>query len=801
MQRNQIRRRLWGATAAAAAAASLALVAVPPASAETGDPAEPLGERPYMGWSSFSMQVYTGESQWISAEQLTAQSDAMHDKLQEYGYEYINVDAGWNGGVDGYGRPVPSDTLYPDGLQAVIDHVHGNGQKFGLYMIPGLSPQVYEDDLPVYGAPGCTTGEIAMQPLQQADYWDLGYRIDFANPCAQAYVDSIADEIAAWGVDFLKFDSVTPGSGIGDLTLDSRDDVAAWSQALEPHGIWLELSWALDIRYADLWAEHAQGWRIDWDVECYCPGEALTTWENVDRLFPRVADWWRYAGPDRGWNDLDSLNVGNGRMDGLTRDERRAAMTLWAVAASPIYLGNDMTDLDEFGIELLTNDEVIGVQQAGVPARPVSIATDRQTWYAHNPDGTITVALFNLGRTEADMAVDFGAIGLDGSAKVRDLWAQQGRGTHEDEYVAEDVPVHGARLFTLTPTKGSEVTVNDDELRVDYEGDWARNGNQEVAAASQPFVIGVGDSSTGETPVPPAASPVTQVNDADTGIVYTGAWGHSTGRGLGDTGDDVHYTEADGDGAEYTFVGTGVDYVTETHESQGEVEVYLDGELVDTVDTHRDEGRGVQQAVYSVRDLPNGAHTIRIVKKSGTFMLLDRFDVVKERLVEPGSAAFDRARPADLDVRVLRDPGELAGIGYGGTALEAGTDYTLAGDTVTLSAAYLATLPDGEAALDFRFRGDHLDDVHATAVDGNAVEFAFKGGAVTWTGPLAPDQGEVDVYVDGELIGRVDTHGEVRTTGQVLFALDGLGGGEHVFRAVKVSGDVMRTDAITYTVR
>ena len=85
-------------------------------------PAGDKAVRPYMGWSSYSMQVYNPSGgSWITADQLIAQSDAMHAKLQPYGYEYINIDAGWNGDIDGYGRPVPSTTLYPDGLQDVID--------------------------------------------------------------------------------------------------------------------------------------------------------------------------------------------------------------------------------------------------------------------------------------------------------------------------------------------------------------------------------------------------------------------------------------------------------------------------------------------------------------------------------------------------------------------------------------------------------------------------------------------------------------------------------------------------------
>ena len=809
----------WHAALAAAAVGTITLGfggavanAAPPAEASALAPAavaatttsdDELGARPYMGWSSYSMQVYAGNgSKWITADQIIAQSDAMHEKLQSAGYEYINIDAAWNDGVDEYGRPLPSATLYPDGLQAVIDHIHGNGQKVGLYAIPGISPQVYEADLPIYGAPDCSTGDIVKLPIQQADYWGIGYRIDFSNPCAQAYVDSIADLFGEWGIDFLKFDSVTPGSGIGDLSLDARDDVAAWSQALERNGIWFELSWALDIRYADYWAEHAQGWRVDWDVECYCEGVSLTTWQNIARLFPRAADWWRYAGPDRGWNDFDSLNVGNGKMDGLTKDERRTAATLWAVSAAPMYVGNDMTQLDDYGVQLLTNPDVIAVNQAGRPAHPVSTASPRQTWYSANPDGSVTVAVFNLGQTDADIEVSFADIGLDGSAKVRDLWAQKKLGSFDGEFVAEDVPIHGTRLFTFTPAKGATVTLNDDDAGLSYDGAWSRNGGEESVAASQALTVSVFDSSQGGSSPGTGSSNVLAINDDDSAIVYHGTWGASTGRGLGDHEDDVHYSEADGSAFEYSFVGTGIDWVTETHESQGDAEVYLDGVLVDTVSTYLDpsQGRGVQQVVYSARDLPNGSHTLRVVKKSGQFMLLDRLDVVQESLIDVDHVAFDRAAPADASVHVLRDPGELVGVYLDGAALEAGTDYTVADDAVTFGATYLSALADGDTALEFRFRGDLRDDVHWTTDDGAAVELSFHGTKVSVTGPIAPDQGEIEVYLDGELVETVDLHGAGRLTQQPVFTSAKLKNGEHTIRLVKTSGDVVRIDAVSYVV-
>ncbi len=153
-----------------------------------------LALKPYMGWSSYSMQVYDGPSgNWTSAQKLKQQSDAMHEKLQSHGYEYINIDAGWNSDMDEYARPVPSKTLYPDGLKNLTDYIHANGQKVGVYMIPSLSHAAYDQDLPIYGAPGCSTKKIVQQPVTQGDYWNLGYKMDFSNSCGQAYIDSISD--------------------------------------------------------------------------------------------------------------------------------------------------------------------------------------------------------------------------------------------------------------------------------------------------------------------------------------------------------------------------------------------------------------------------------------------------------------------------------------------------------------------------------------------------------------------------------------------------------------------------------
>jgi hypothetical protein len=291
-------------------------------------------------------------------------------------------------------------------------------------------------------------------------------------------------------------------------------------------------------------------------------------------------------------------------------------------------------------------------------------------------------------------------------------------------------------------------------------------------------------------------------DDTDAGIVYTGSWNTSTGRGLGDLNDGVHWTQQLGDSFSYTFVGTGVSYLTEIDPSEGDADVYIDGQFVTTVSASSDASHPhvPQQTVFTTNSLANGQHTLKVVMKSGTYMLLDRLDVMQPALIDPATASFDLKAPADVKVTLERDGSELSGISRGGVALKKGSDYTLSGSTVTLRSAYLATLPVGTAQLDFAFRGDYLDDVHAATENGDSVSYTFRGTGVDWITATAPDQGKVDIYIDGKLVKRVDTRSDVRATQQKVFSVSGLRTGQHTFMAVKASGDVLRTDEIRYTV-
>jgi hypothetical protein len=125
-------------------------------------------------------------------------------------------------------------------------------------------------------------------------------------------------------------------------------------------------------------------------------------------------------------------------------------MTLWAIESAPLYTGDDLTSLDAYGRSLLTNDEVIALDQSGVVARPVSTASPQQVWSARNRDGSYTVALFNLGTAPSTVTASLAELGLSGSVSVRDVWAHRSLGGVDGSITAH-LPVHGSALYRVTP--------------------------------------------------------------------------------------------------------------------------------------------------------------------------------------------------------------------------------------------------------------------------------------------------------------------------------------------------------------
>ncbi|MFE5709577.1 ricin-type beta-trefoil lectin domain protein [Streptomyces sp. NPDC056501] len=456
------------------AALAVVTLSAPPAAAKSD-----FTVKPFMGWSSWSVQASThpdyGKS-WLNETNVRNAADAMASKLKSAGYKYINMDAGWNATLDwtfhsdANGIPSPDPTRFPSGLKSTVDYIHDKGLKAGLYGVAGLEKEVYDKNAPIAGAPGCTTRSIAQQPLTPTNMWDGNWKIDYSDPCSQKFIDSIADKLASWEVDFIKIDGTTA---------DNVEDIAAWGKAIDQSGrkMWLTASaWPVPREIGDDLRPYANSVRIDTDVECYC--DTITSWTGpVDDRWNNLPNWLNKVRPNY-WPDLDAMpisnNTGSGIQDGLNDIERQSVMTFWSMASSPLYVGGDIYFMDEKAQSILTNPEVIAVNQSGVLPTRIT-GGNQQSWKKKLPDGSWAVAVYNLGGSATDIKVDLSSLGLRGIVKVRDLAARTDLGNASGSWTAENVPSHGSRIIKLSGGSQGTITGIGDAC-VDANGTNPQNG-------------------------------------------------------------------------------------------------------------------------------------------------------------------------------------------------------------------------------------------------------------------------------------------------------------------------------------
>jgi hypothetical protein len=417
------------------------------------------GLTPLMGWSSWIVPGRSPSAASDEAAALTLKTSG----LLKAGYNYVNQDDFWYGcpgsqgpDVDQYGRWVTNSAQFPpgpngeNGIEAVASYVHGLGEKFGLYVTPGISMQAVTENTPIEGTP-YTAGEIAEPSVHENNYNCGGMvGINYSAPGAQQFIDSWADEFASWGVDYVKLD------GVGSFDIP---DLQAWSNALRQTGrpIHLELSNSLNISDAATWAQYSNGWRTGPDIGCGCGDPyPLTTWSDVESRFDEVADWAPYGGPG-GFNDYDSLTIGSGpAADGLSHAQAESMMSLWALGASPLVIDADMTSLDPADLKILDNRAVIAVDQDSIDATRVVDTSTEQVFTKTLPNGGVDVGLFNLGGSTSALSVPASALGLSSAAGhyylLHNLWT--GATTEAaGAAISADVASDGVALFKITSTR------------------------------------------------------------------------------------------------------------------------------------------------------------------------------------------------------------------------------------------------------------------------------------------------------------------------------------------------------------
>ena len=443
---------------------------------------------PPMGWNSWDSYGLT-----ITEPQFRANVDVMRTKLKPFGWQYAVIDEGWffenpqdrstpaklHYALDRYGRYVPVPARFPSAgrqpghgatspgtLAATIeetnftalgDWVHAAGLKFGIHIVRGIPRASTERNLPIEGS-AFHAGDAA--ETTDACSWDPTNWGVKDNAAGQAWYDSLLRQYASWGVDFLKVDC------IADHPYQVTE-IQQIRRAIDKTGRPMVLSLSpgpTQLSHAEEVGTFANMWRISddvWDRWERAPDQTKEFPQSVKSQFERLAQWEPYARPGN-WPDADMLPIGqlkpspgdgHPRASRLTPEEQRTQITLWAIARSPLILGANLTLLDDNTLFLLTNRDLIRVNQTATHSAEVFRGNNLVGWRADLPGGEKAIALFNLSDTEADVTKQLSEFGTDLGDRdwnVRSVW-DSGDPVAEREFLWR-LPAHGSVLLLLSVT-------------------------------------------------------------------------------------------------------------------------------------------------------------------------------------------------------------------------------------------------------------------------------------------------------------------------------------------------------------
>jgi len=360
-----------------------------------------LALTPPMGWNSWNVWAGAVDDGKVreAADYLVSSGLAAH------GYQYLNIDDTWEGGREAAGE-VGTNAKFPD-MKILADYVHSKGLKLGIYSSPG---------------PKTCAGFVG----------SLGHEFQDARSYAR------------WGIDYLKYDWCSCQSP------DPQAPYRLMRRALDGCGRDIVFSFC-QYGMAEVWKWGAQVGGNLWRTS----GDIGDSWGSMAGIGFSQGELAPYAGPGH-WNDPDMLVVGklgwgpNPRPTNLGPQEQVTHISLWSLLAAPLLLGCDLAQLDQLTLDLLTNDEVIEVNQD-----PLGQAASRrgrrgltEVWARPLWDGTLAVGLFNRGPLPAEVAVRWAKLGLGGPQPVRDLWQRRDLGTFPDGYWAP-VAGHGTLLLKV----------------------------------------------------------------------------------------------------------------------------------------------------------------------------------------------------------------------------------------------------------------------------------------------------------------------------------------------------------------
>ena len=424
-----------------------------------------IAPTPPMGWNSWDAYA-----QNITEAQVKDNADFVAKKLKQYGWNYIVVDEGWylpdpgpstqeNKGfvMDADGRFLPSTLRFPSaakggGFKPLGDYLHAEGLKFGIHILRGIPKDAVAKNMPI--ADSTFHASDAADESDTCPWNTYNYGVK-DNAAGQAYYDSLAKQYASWGVDFLKVDCIADHPYKGN-------EIRMIRQALDKTGRPIVLSLSpgpTNVSHADEVREYAEMWRISddfWDHWGVWPKHEFS--QGLLQQFTTAASWATHTGGGH-WADADMLPIGHlgphpgegpERESMFTQDEARSLLTFWAIFRSPLMIGANLPKSDPFTLSLLTNAEVIAVDQHSLNNHMVVTGPREVVWTAKREDGSGEyIAVFNLSDGVQRFRHAWADVGFAGkSYQVRDLWERRDLGRADRLEVT--LSPHASSVYEIT---------------------------------------------------------------------------------------------------------------------------------------------------------------------------------------------------------------------------------------------------------------------------------------------------------------------------------------------------------------
>jgi hypothetical protein len=418
-----------------------------------------LALTPPMGWNSYDA---FGDN--VVESEVLANARYVAGKMQPTGWDTVVVDYCWSDpgahdnnrnartnaplAADQFGRLLPATNRFPSavdgaGFKPLADAVHALGLKFGIHIMRGVPRNSVEASLPIEGSSFTATdaGNTGDKCVWCPDMFGVQ-----SNAAGQAWYDSCARLWASWNVDYIKVDDLSSPYHAAEVEMIRR--------AIDRSGRAIVFSTSpgeTPVRDAAHVSTHANLWRAS--------GDFWDNWRSLNREFTLGVRWHDFVGPGH-WPDADMLpvghlsvghrSVGNDRFTQLTRDEQLTHISLWSLLPSPLMVGANLPDNDGWTLALLTNPEVIAVNQDafGQPAqRLTNVLAGAEIWTKKLADKSLAVGIFNRGNAAVPVNLIWHDLGLRAKPAVRDLWLRKDLG-RRNNFVAE-LPPHGCVLLKV----------------------------------------------------------------------------------------------------------------------------------------------------------------------------------------------------------------------------------------------------------------------------------------------------------------------------------------------------------------